>query len=349
MRRSLVAIACLLMLGLNVWSVPANAQDATSAATPAATPDSSAVAGCVAGTEEDNAEVVRQWYDVWGTANDVALEALVQPDLVHHWDQGEDTSNVADLRARVQVFAVAFPDLRTSVDQIIADGDYVVIRWTATGTQTGPFFDLAPTGVAATWTGINLFQFECGLVAESWNESDALGLRAQLTGMADPIAGDLATPTGAATPDAACAPTTEQDAVDIAGRWADVWDSGDIDLYDELAAPDSIHHWGLGQDTTSLDDFKDRIGAFFTAFPDLRSTVDETVVEGDLVVIRWSNTGTQTGPIFGFEPTGAEVTWNGINIFRVACGQVVESWSEADGAGLRAQLEAASAMATPTP
>ena len=345
MGRSLVAIACLLMLSLNVWSVPASAQEAT----PAATPDGAAsqAADCVAGTEERNAEVARQWEAVWGNEDDAALEALSQPDITHHVTDTEDISNVADLRSRVRAFAAAFSDHTLTVDEVIADGDYVVVRWTATGTQTGPFFDLEPSGVEATWTGINIFRFECGLVAESWNEFDGIGLRAQLTGADDPIVGGPATPTAAATPAADCAPNTEQDVAGVATRWADVWDSGDVDLYDELASPDSIHHWGLGDDTASLDDFKDRIGDFFTAFPDLTSTAEEPIVEGNLVAIRWSETGTQTGPLFGFAPTGTEVTWTGINIFRVECGQVVESWSEADGLGLRDQLEAASGAATP--
>ncbi len=347
MRRTLVAVTCLLLLGLIAGLAPARAQDATPAATPpgAASPG----AGCVAGTEERNAEIARQWETIWGTEDSAALETLAQPDLIHHWGQGEDTSSVGDFLARIEVFATAFPDLQTTIDEVIADGDYVVIRWTAAGTQVEPFFDQEATGVAVTWTGINLFRFECGLVAESWNEADGLGLRARLTGTADPIAGDPTTPAAVATPAADCAPMTEQEVADVASRWSDVWHLGDVDLYDALAAPDSVHHWGLGQDTTSLDDFKGRIGDFFTAFPDMRSTVAETVVQDDLVAIRWSNTGTQTGPIFGFEPTGAEVTWNGINIFRVACGQVVESWSEADGLGLRAQLEAASGAATPAP
>ena len=345
MRRSFVAIACLLILSLNVWLVPAIAQDAT----PAATPDgvASPAADCVAGTEESNVEVVNQWYEVWGTDDDAILEDLVQPDIIHYWGVGEDTFNVADLRARTHVFASAFSDLQTSVDEVIADGDYVAVHWTLTATQTGPFFDLEPSGVRATWTGINIFRFECGKIAESWNESDQVGLRAQLTGMTDPIVGTLATPAVDATPAADCAPTTEQEAADLAARWLQLWNAGDVDGFDELTPPDFILHWGLGPDTTSLDDFKDRMAAFFAAFPAMNVTQEEPVVDGDLVAIRWTNTGTQTGPIFGFEPTGAEVTWTGINIFRVECGRVVESWSAADGIGLRAQLEAASDEATP--
>ena len=341
MRRTLVVIACLLMLTLtlNGWLTPARAQDATPAATPGA--------DCVASTEEQNADVARQWYDVWGTADDSALADIVQPDLIHHWAQGPDTTTEAELDARTDPIATAFPDLHSTVDLLLTDGDYVVVRWIQTGTQTGPYFDLAPSGVEATWTGINIFRFECGLIAESWSEFDGVGLEAQLTGMSDPIAGDLATPAADGTPVADCAPTTEQGAADVAARWGDLWDEGDIAVFDELASPDSVHHWGLGQDTTSLDDFKDRIGTLFAAFSDLTQTSEEPVVDGDLVAIRWTMTGTQDGPIFGFEPTGAEITWTGINIFRIECGQVVESWSEADGLGLRDQLEAASGAATP--
>lgn len=345
MRRSLIAVACFLTFGPGVWLLPANAQDATPAATPGVA--SSPAAGCVAGTEEQNVALARRWFAVWGSPDAAGFEAIAQPDIVHHWGVGEDTTSVADLRARTQVFASAFPDPWITLDQVIADGDYVVVRWTHTATQTGQFFDLEPSGIQATWTGINIFRFECGRIAESWNEFDAVGLRAQLTGMTDPIAGDLATPSVPATPVADCAPTSERDAVDVALQWAGVWGSGDVDLFDELAAPASVHHWGLGQDTMSLQDFKDRIGAFFAAVPDMHSTTEAPIVEGNLVAIRWTNTGTQTGPLFGFEPTGASLTWTGINIFRVECGQIVESWSEADGLGLRAQLEAASGAATP--
>ena len=343
MRRSLYAIACLLMLAFSVGLVPANAQDAT----PAATPGGAASPAADCATEDQNVAAAQQWYAVFGTEDDAALADLVQPDILHHWGIGEDTSTAEDLIARADAFATAFPDFQATVDEVLADGDFVVIRWIATGTQSGPFFDVEPGGVKATWSGINVFQFACGKIAESWSEFDAVGLMAQLTGMADPIEGDLPTPIADATPAADCAPTSEQDAADVAARWGDLWDEGDVDLFDELASPDSVHHWGLGDDTTSLADFKDRISTLFAGFSDLRQTNEEPIVDGDLVAVRWSMTGTQDGPIFGFEPTGAEITWTGINIFRVECGQVVESWSEADGLGLRNQLEAASGTATP--
>lgn len=60
-----------------------------------------------------------------------------------------------------------------------------LVRYTATGTQDGPLGDLPPSGRAATWTGINIFRFECGKIAEIWSEVDALSRNAQLTETGD--------------------------------------------------------------------------------------------------------------------------------------------------------------------
>jgi len=84
------------------------------------------------------------------------------------------------------------------------------------------------------------------------------------------------------------------------------------------------------------------------AFPDLRVTVEDVIVDGDLIAARRTATGTNDGPSQDRAPTGRAVAWPGINIFRVACGRIVEVWSEMDTLGLRAQLEVPAA-ATPAP
>lgn len=68
--------------------------------------------------------------------------------------------------------------------------------------------------------------------------------------------------------------------------------------------------------------------------------MNDVIVDGDLVVVRWTENGTQQGRFGNLEPTGKNVTWTGINIFRVECGQVVESWNATDGIGLQQQLGA---------
>ena len=77
-------------------------------------------------------------------------------------------------------FRAAFPDLSWTVEQLVAEGDYVVGRWTAEGTHTGPWGAIAPTGRAVRFSGVNILRFENSRVAEIWNYRDDLGLMQQI-------------------------------------------------------------------------------------------------------------------------------------------------------------------------
>ena len=153
-----------------------------------------------------------------------------------------------------------------------------------------------------------------------------------------------------ATPEGECPVTTPEENAELATMyWEEVW-WGDQGKIAEVVAPDEVHHWGIGGDTTGFEEFTERWAQFFTAFPDLAFTVDQVVAEDDLVATHWTATGTHRGEWLGIAPTDREVTWQGINIFRFECGQIVESWSAADHLGLLGQLGATDipvAMATP--
>jgi predicted ester cyclase len=77
-------------------------------------------------------------------------------------------------------FRAAFPDLRFKVDMIVGEDDFVVGRWTATGTHLGPWAGVEPTGRTMTISAANIFRFRDGKVVEIWNHRDDLGLREQL-------------------------------------------------------------------------------------------------------------------------------------------------------------------------
>jgi predicted ester cyclase len=147
----------------------------------------------------------------------------------------------------------------------------------------------------------------------------------------------------------ACQIDTPEATAAVAEAYLDVWNTKDLSTFDTLAHPEIVHHWGQGVDTQGVDALKTSTEAFFAAFPDMVMIFDDTIVEGDMVVIRWTLHGTQTGPFFELEPSGREATWTGINIYRISCGKVVESWGEADGVGLRAQLYPIDELATPAP
>ena len=77
-------------------------------------------------------------------------------------------------------FRAAFPDMRFDVEIVIAEGDYVAARWTASGTHAGVWGDAEPTGRSVTFSAVNIFRFHDGRVAEIWNHRDDLGLQQQL-------------------------------------------------------------------------------------------------------------------------------------------------------------------------
>ena len=74
----------------------------------------------------------------------------------------------------------AFPDGRFAVEDTIAEGDRVAVRWTFHGTNTGEYLGAAATGRAIHVTGINILRIEKGRIAEMWIQADDLGEREQL-------------------------------------------------------------------------------------------------------------------------------------------------------------------------
>jgi steroid delta-isomerase-like uncharacterized protein len=152
-----------------------------------------------------------------------------------------------------------------------------------------------------------------------------------------------ATPAGGACP----AATPEANKALVERYWAEVWTAGGEARVAELLAPDEAHHWGIGADTVGREAFAERLRAFLAAFPDVAVAVDQLVAEGDAVVSRWTARATHEGEWLGVAATGASVEWTGVNVFRVACGRIAESWGKADHLGLLRQIGGAPGVATP--
>jgi predicted ester cyclase len=89
------------------------------------------------------------------------------------------------------------------------------------------------------------------------------------------------------------------------------------------------------------DVLKRTAGMYRAAFPDLRIAVDEIIVAGDKVVLRWHSEGTHRGELAGLAPTGARGSVTGISIDQWKDGKLVETWNEWDNLGLARQVGAA--------
>ena len=131
---------------------------------------------------EQNKTLVRRFYDeVWNLGNtDFAYEVFAEDYVRHDLRPTEALPGPAGQKKIADDFRAAFPDLEVAVDLIIGEEDFVVGRWTASGTQSGPWGALEPTGRRATFSAVNIFRFEDGKVAEIWNHRDDLGLMEQV-------------------------------------------------------------------------------------------------------------------------------------------------------------------------
>lgn len=116
----------------------------------------------------------------------------------------------------------------------------------------------------------------------------------------------------------------------VVRRLFDMFNSGDFSAADEVIAPDYAWHGPSGRDVRGVDGWKQLATAYRTAFPDVRSSIEDIIAEGDLVATRWTGRGTHRGSLTGETPTGRAVTVPGLLFTRIADGKIVEEWEQFD-------------------
>jgi steroid delta-isomerase-like uncharacterized protein len=107
---------------------------------------------------------------------------------------------------------------------------------------------------------------------------------------------------------------------------------------DERYATNIVVHSSTGEDIRGLKNIKQSESEVFSAFPDNHVTIDDMVVEGDKVVVRYTFTGTHKGEFGGIPPTNKKVKVWAIAIVRIAGGKFVEGWERMDTLGMMQQL-----------
>jgi steroid delta-isomerase-like uncharacterized protein len=130
--------------------------------------------------EANKAVVMRVVEEMWNRGDDAAVEELIAPDMVEHGAFGAGTGGRDDARATVARFRAAFPDLVLEPEDLIAEGDRVVLHWTGRGTHGGEFMGVPPSGAAVTARGLDIYRLAGGRVVEHWGYPDVPGLMAQL-------------------------------------------------------------------------------------------------------------------------------------------------------------------------
>jgi steroid delta-isomerase-like uncharacterized protein len=132
--------------------------------------------------ETRNKASARRFYeDVWNKGNVALIDELVAPQHVQHDPNNPNTApGPAGIRQLVSLYRSAFPDAHFTIEDILAAGDKVVVRVTATGTQERALPGVPATGKRVSATGISITRYKDGKAAETWIVFDFLGMFQQL-------------------------------------------------------------------------------------------------------------------------------------------------------------------------
>lgn len=131
-----------------------------------------------------NKALVRRYVeDVLNKGNTALTDELIAQSFIGHDPVGPDVHGPDGVKQRNAMYHNAFPDLQYTVEEMIAENDIVVWRWTAHGTHMGEILGIAPTRKQATTTGTMTCHIANGKLQEAWINWDALGLLRQLGGV----------------------------------------------------------------------------------------------------------------------------------------------------------------------
>jgi steroid delta-isomerase-like uncharacterized protein len=132
---------------------------------------------------EGNKDLARRFMEeVYNKGNVDFIDEVVASDYVaHDPNSPEGTGGGTDgAKQFVEMYRSALPDLQMTVEDLIAEGDKVVTRWTARGTHQGALMGIPPSGNRVEVTGISVDRIEGGKFVEGWSNYDALGMMQQI-------------------------------------------------------------------------------------------------------------------------------------------------------------------------
>ena len=137
---------------------------------------------------EQNKTVVRRLFDeLWNKGNMQVADELIAPTYQHHDSSSPDFGKGPESeKKRVNLYRTAFHDLRLNIEDLYAEGETVVARWSCRGVHKGDLSGIAPTGKQFAITGITIARFSNGKIVEGFVNWDALGLMRQLGVVPEP-------------------------------------------------------------------------------------------------------------------------------------------------------------------
>jgi predicted ester cyclase len=266
-------------------------------------------------------------------ATDAAVEALFAPDFVDH-RPGADGAGLREFRDHRALALNALADLQVRYEPIAADGTRVAVHGTVSGTHTGEFFGIGPTGKRLSWREVHVFDFLNGRIVEHWMDAALLAVYLQMLGQSE-ADGEAArtVPSGLQhdyTPAEQLIPLT---------NYMQMVASGDASSARDCFTDDYLQHGPFGPNV-GRDEFEaSNREIVWRALPDISIRLEPLVADGELVAARGYGQATHTGTdLFGNAASGKRVTFSETHVFRMRGNQVCEHWLQVDLLGLLDQL-----------
>lgn len=284
--------------------------------------------------EEDNKELARRYYRELMSGGDLSfVDQYFAPEFEFTNPTHTEPYKGQEFKDLVTMLRGAFPDLKFTVEHMLAQGDTVVGHWTARGTHNGGPLetlrgDIPAKGYRFEIDGVSWLRFANGKFVEARINEETLGLLRQIGAVPSP------TPP---TP-----PTTPADNAALVDRYfKEVWNQGKVDVLDEILSENiTVHIPTLFQTIKGRDAVKQYVQETLSGLSDLTYDVERQISEADKVASRWYLQAKHTGTFLGQTATGKEVKDQGVTIFIVAHGKIADIWINEDSLGLLRQVGA---------
>jgi len=129
---------------------------------------------------EENKNLVRRYQEAYNTGKLDELDGILAPNLSSHNHLPGVPTGLAGAKMVHQGLLTSFPDSKTTIEDLVAEGDRVMVRGTTTGTHKGPFAGAPPTGKSFKVTTMSVFRIANGKIVEHWGVVDGTGVMQQL-------------------------------------------------------------------------------------------------------------------------------------------------------------------------
>lgn len=124
----------------------------------------------------ENKAVVRRWFEeVWNKGRAAAIDDMLAANGVIH-GLGQSLHGPSEFKTFHAAYRTAFPDIKIHIDDIVAEGDTVAIRWSAVATHGGTLLGAAATNKVVKFTEMGFARVQNGKIVEGWNNYDELGI-----------------------------------------------------------------------------------------------------------------------------------------------------------------------------